>query len=252
MFPWLFQRAAIQHGSKEKPKKNNARNYTTKHNNTLSQTDCVYHEHLVRDLHRTVMALSNDKTLILVCNERRSESVQKAFADTFSPTFSFKRVPAAKLAEGYSHPAIELTILKRRKDAGAAAAAAEAAAEAAEGEEAAAGDEAATDAAAAAAAGAEAAAAPSSSDEQEAGTQETAAAEAGGPAAAAAAAAPTAMALASQLADSLGIAAAPSFEERRAGAMAARLLAGVEVPAPAVAGGTDLPEAEEAAASKPK
>jgi hypothetical protein len=133
--------------------------------------DCVYHEHLVRHLYRALLALSNERTTILVANERRSESVQAAFLELFSPSFTFKKarqgmaprwvmewgrcshvptshaaacpadagraivrhtstlsvvrilhtptrcraqIPLSKMAEGFSHPAIELTILKRR------------------------------------------------------------------------------------------------------------------------------------------
>jgi len=76
--------------------------------------DCIYHEHLVRHLYRALLALSNERTTILIANERRSESVQAAFIELFTPSFSFKKVPSSKMAEGYQHPAIELTILKRR------------------------------------------------------------------------------------------------------------------------------------------
>ena len=61
-----------------------------------------------------LLALSNERTTILIANERRSESVQAAFIELFTPSFSFKKVPSSKMAEGYQHPAIELTILKRR------------------------------------------------------------------------------------------------------------------------------------------
>ncbi len=54
--------------------------------------DCIYHEHLVRHLYRALLALSNERTVILVANERRSESVQAAFVDLFSPSFNFKKV----------------------------------------------------------------------------------------------------------------------------------------------------------------
>lgn len=52
------------------------------------------------------------------------------------------------------------------------------------------------------------------------------------------------MALAAQMAESLGLQAAPSsFDDRRAGAMAARLLAGVEVP-PSASPSTARPSGE--------
>jgi hypothetical protein len=50
----------------------------------------------VRHLYRAVLALSNDRTAILVANERRSESVQAAFIDLFSPSFTFKKVEGGR------------------------------------------------------------------------------------------------------------------------------------------------------------
>ena len=193
------------------------------------------------------------------------------------------QVPQAKMAEGYQHPAIELTVLKRRKDASLENLEALEAAEAA----AAAADPASADkaventplVAAAAAAVATAAAAASDAAAGEPVEAKPSQAAETGPAAAAAAshggaengrqssslaageqpssrdgegaptgvagvhstasqAAPTSAAttLAGQLAaTSLGAAGARPlmFEERRAGAMAARLLANVHVPPPA-------------------
>lgn len=57
-----------------------------------TQADCIYHEHIVRHLYRALLALSNERTIILVANERRSESVQAAFVDLFSGSFTFKKV----------------------------------------------------------------------------------------------------------------------------------------------------------------
>lgn len=62
--------------------------------------DCIYHEHLVRHLYRTLLALSNERTTILVANERRSESVQRAFIDLFTPSFTLKKVSQCRRLEG--------------------------------------------------------------------------------------------------------------------------------------------------------
>eukprot|EP00775_Hariotina_reticulata_P006641 gene6641-6867_t len=43
--------------------------------------DCIYHEHLVRELYRTVLAITNERSTIVIANERRSESVQAAFLE---------------------------------------------------------------------------------------------------------------------------------------------------------------------------
>jgi hypothetical protein len=43
--------------------------------------------------------------------------VQAAFVSLFSPSFSFKKVPLAKQDPSFSHPLIELWLLKRRKGA---------------------------------------------------------------------------------------------------------------------------------------
>lgn len=42
-----------------------------------------------------MLALSTERTTILIANELRSESVQRAFMDLFSPSFTFKKVGAA-------------------------------------------------------------------------------------------------------------------------------------------------------------
>lgn len=55
--------------------------------------------------------------VVVIANERRSESVQAAFLSLFSDSFTFKKVPLAKQDPDYSHPAIELYILKKKKGA---------------------------------------------------------------------------------------------------------------------------------------
>lgn len=54
---------------------------------------------------------------VIIANERRSESVQAAFTSLFSDSFTFKKVPLAKQDPEYSHPVIEMYILKKKKGA---------------------------------------------------------------------------------------------------------------------------------------
>jgi hypothetical protein len=54
---------------------------------------------------------------VVIANERRSESVQAAFVELFSPSFTFKKVPLSKQDPDYCHPAIEIYILKKKKGA---------------------------------------------------------------------------------------------------------------------------------------
>jgi hypothetical protein len=75
---------------------------------------------------------------VIIANERRSESVQSAFTGLFSQAFTFKKVPLAKQDADFCHPAIELYILKKKKGASDASLAALEAQEAAESGEAAA------------------------------------------------------------------------------------------------------------------
>jgi hypothetical protein len=201
--------------------------------------DCVYHERIVRHLYRCVLALTNERSTVIVANERRSESVQAAFVDLFSASFTFKKVPAAKQAEGYRHPAIELWVLKRRKGASAAnldaLEAAEAAAAAAGG-----GEESAAAAAVAAAVAAQvgdtaavaetAAAAETAASTAGASLEADSSNSSGNGVQAPDAVAATSAALASHMVGALGVSRAPTFEERRAGAEAAKMLAGVAVP----------------------
>ena len=68
---------------------------------------CQDHETLVRHLYRAVLALSNERSVILVANERRSESVQAAFIELFSPSFAFKKVRAGcRAAQGFPTNAV--------------------------------------------------------------------------------------------------------------------------------------------------
>lgn len=54
---------------------------------------------------------------VVIANERRSESVQAAFLELFSPSFTFKKVPLSKQDPDYCHPAIEIYLLKKKKGA---------------------------------------------------------------------------------------------------------------------------------------
>lgn len=82
--------------------------------------DCVYHEHIIRHLHRTILDVTHDRSTVLVVNERRSESVQSAFMQLFSETHSIKMVPHSKMDPVHQHPAIEIYVMKKRKQKGKA------------------------------------------------------------------------------------------------------------------------------------
>eukprot|EP00198_Chlamydomonas_reinhardtii_P003232 XP_001692568.1 predicted protein [Chlamydomonas reinhardtii] len=77
--------------------------------------DCIYHEGLTEDFHRTVMQVTNEKSTVVVCNELRSHSVQGRFMSLFTATHSIKTVPHAKMDEKYQHPNIFIYIMKKKK-----------------------------------------------------------------------------------------------------------------------------------------
>lgn len=52
---------------------------------------------------------------VIVANELRSHSVNKAFMDVFSATHTVKRMPAGKLDDEYQHPLIHVYICKKKK-----------------------------------------------------------------------------------------------------------------------------------------
>ncbi|MEW5306988.1 MAG: hypothetical protein WDW36_009411 [Sanguina aurantia] len=83
--------------------------------------DCIYHEHITEDFHRTVMDLTNEKSTVVVVNELRSESVHSRFMELFTATHTMKKVPHAKMDPQFQHPNIMIYILRKRKPAGGAA-----------------------------------------------------------------------------------------------------------------------------------
>eukprot|EP00892_Ulva_mutabilis_P003871 jgi/Ulvmu1/1856/UM012_0012.1 len=78
-------------------------------------TDCVYHEHLVRDLARVVLHCAGSKTTVLVCNEFRSASVHAEFKRVFGGHFVLRAVGRKHMDAAYQHPDIHLLSLTRRK-----------------------------------------------------------------------------------------------------------------------------------------
>ncbi|KAG2442095.1 hypothetical protein HYH02_009584 [Chlamydomonas schloesseri] len=77
--------------------------------------DCIYHEGLTEDFHRTVMQVTNEKSTVVVCNELRSHSVQGRFMSLFTATHSIKSVPHAKMDDKYQHQNIFIYIMKKKK-----------------------------------------------------------------------------------------------------------------------------------------
>ncbi len=78
---------------------------------------------------------------MVVVNELRSESVHARFLELFGPHFAVRKVPRAKMDAVHQHPAIDIFLLKLRRQRPDASPAAAAAADAAEREVQAADDE---------------------------------------------------------------------------------------------------------------
>ncbi|KAL3140651.1 hypothetical protein ABBQ32_005217 [Trebouxia sp. C0010 RCD-2024] len=78
--------------------------------------DCVYHEQIVEDFLRTVLAVTHSKSTVIVVNELRSESVHSRFIALFEQHFTIKRTPRSKMDAVHQHSAIDILVLKRRKD----------------------------------------------------------------------------------------------------------------------------------------
>uniref|UniRef100_A0A7R9Z8M0 Calmodulin-lysine N-methyltransferase n=1 Tax=Chlamydomonas euryale TaxID=1486919 RepID=A0A7R9Z8M0_9CHLO len=77
--------------------------------------DCIYHEHIVEQFHRTVMDVTNDKSIVLVVNELRSHSVHSAFMSAFEPTHVIKIIPHSKMDDFFQHPNIQIFYMKKLK-----------------------------------------------------------------------------------------------------------------------------------------
>ena len=110
------------------------------HYDFVLAADCVYKEDILPLLCEVILAVSNRRTVVVVANELRSHSVAAAFEATFSPHFSMKRVPRAKMDAEYSVDAISIVVMKRKhapggKKAGEEAETAETAGEEEEEEE---------------------------------------------------------------------------------------------------------------------
>lgn len=57
-----------------------------------------------------------DSCAVIVVNELRSESVHSRFILLFEQHFTIKRTPRSKMDAVHQHSAIDILILKRRKD----------------------------------------------------------------------------------------------------------------------------------------
>ncbi|KAL0051972.1 hypothetical protein WJX82_005622 [Trebouxia sp. C0006] len=59
--------------------------------------DCVYHEQIVENFLRTVLAMTHSKSTVVVVNELRSEAVHSRFTSLFEQYFTIKRTPRSKM-----------------------------------------------------------------------------------------------------------------------------------------------------------
>lgn len=80
--------------------------------------DCVYSEVAIPHFLNTVLAMAGFKSIIIVCNEFRSQTVHDIFMAEFSRHFSIKKVPMHKMESEYQHPLIHIYIMKRLKKKG--------------------------------------------------------------------------------------------------------------------------------------
>uniref|UniRef100_A0A1B6GTJ3 Uncharacterized protein n=1 Tax=Cuerna arida TaxID=1464854 RepID=A0A1B6GTJ3_9HEMI len=83
----------------------------------LLATDCVYYKESVEPLVQTMVALSSDKTEVIVCQEERDSEQQqqswKLFTELFTKHFEYTKVPLMDQHSLYSTD--EIVILRGRK-----------------------------------------------------------------------------------------------------------------------------------------
>ena len=80
--------------------------------------DCVYSETAVPHFLKAVLAMSGPRTLVAICNEFRSQTVHDLFIEEFMKHFTIRKVPMSKMHAEYSHPLIQIMLLKRLKREG--------------------------------------------------------------------------------------------------------------------------------------
>lgn len=61
------------------------------------------------------MAVSNEKTTVLVVNELRSHAVHARFMEAFQPTHTIKVIPHSKMDEVFQHPNIQIFQMKKKR-----------------------------------------------------------------------------------------------------------------------------------------
>ncbi|GMH33697.1 hypothetical protein BSKO_01531 [Bryopsis sp. KO-2023] len=76
--------------------------------------DCVYHENHLHDFLATILAITDNKSTVLVVNELRSESVQDEFMSAFGEHFTIRKVSHSQMHPTYQHPSVDILILKRK------------------------------------------------------------------------------------------------------------------------------------------
>ena len=80
--------------------------------------DCVYSEVAVPHFLNAVQSMTGPKSIVVVCNEFRSSTVNDLFMAEFSRHFSIKKVAMNKMDSEYQHPLIHIYIMKKLKKKG--------------------------------------------------------------------------------------------------------------------------------------
>jgi predicted nicotinamide N-methyase len=78
--------------------------------------DCVYGEAAVEPFLRTVLQMANKKTVVLIANEMRCQTVHSMFMDMFSEFFTVKKLPVSQLHSEYQHPMIHIYQCKLKRE----------------------------------------------------------------------------------------------------------------------------------------
>lgn len=78
--------------------------------------DCVYGEAAVKPFLRTVLQMANKKTVVLIANEMRCQTVHSMFMDLFSDFFIVKKLPVSQLHSEYQHPVIHIYQCKLKRE----------------------------------------------------------------------------------------------------------------------------------------
>jgi len=80
----------------------------------LLAADCVYNEEHLPAFRDTCLALMTAKSLLVVINELRSESVHSRFLELMAEEFSHKKVPHSRMGS-VQHPNIDIFLFRKLK-----------------------------------------------------------------------------------------------------------------------------------------